>query len=188
MIGEPDLGAGTRRALGYQRSPEPLRAGKGEMQDIITVTGNVAGPPEFKITAGGLPVVNFRLGSAQRRLDRSTGTWVDDGTNWYNVSAFRGLAEHIAASVTKGEPLVVTGRLRLRPWEAGGKKGVSIDIDADTVGHDLRWGTTTYTKQATAQGTASAAPVSPDDGQDSWAAPGLDGAAAAPAVGSETPW
>ena len=84
------------------------------MQDIITVTGNVAGPPEFKVTAGGLPIVNFRLGSAQRRFDRQSGTWVDDGTNWYNVSAFRGLAEHIAASVTKGEPLVVTGRLRLR--------------------------------------------------------------------------
>lgn len=187
-IGEPDLSAGTRRALGYQRSPEPIRAGKGEMHDTITVMGNVAGDPEFKITAGGLAVVNFRLGSAQRRLDRPTGTWVDDGTNWYNVSAFRGLAEHIAASVTKGQPLVVTGRLRLRPWEAGGKKGVSIDIDADTVGHDLRWGTTTYTKQVTAQAAASSAATSATEGEDAWAAPGLDSAATAVPVGGETPF
>lgn len=158
------------------------------MQDIITVTGNVAGPPEFKVTAGGLPVVNFRLGSAQRRHDRATDTWVDDGTNWYNVSAFRGLAEHIAASVTKGQPLVVTGRLRLRPWESGGKKGVSIDIDAETVGHDLRWGTTTYTKQATAQGATSGPPARPGEDQDVWAAPGLDGAAPATAIADETPF
>ncbi|QPE03480.1 single-stranded DNA-binding protein [Microbacterium schleiferi] len=157
------------------------------MSDIITVTGNVAGPPEFKITAGGLAVANFRLGSAQRRLDRSTGTWVDDGTNWYNVSAFRGLAEHIAASVTKGEPLVVTGRLRLRAWESGGKKGVSIDIDADTVGHDLRWGTSTYTKQSTAQGAASASETTPAVAQDAWAAPGAEDAAT-PTLPSETPF
>lgn len=157
------------------------------MQDTITVTGNVAGNPEFKVTAGGLAVVNFRLGSAQRRLDRSTGTWVDEGTNWYNVSAFRGLAEHIAASVTKGEPLVVTGRLRLRPWESGGKKGVSIDIDAEAVGHDLRWGTTSYTKQATGA-NASASPSSSGEAEDDWAAPGLDSAAPAVPVGGETPF
>lgn len=159
------------------------------MYDNITVTGNVAGPPEFKITPGGLAVVNFRLASAQRRLDRKTGTWVDDGTNWYNVSAFRGLAEHIAASVTKGEPLVVTGRLRLRAWESGGKKGISIDIDAETVGHDLRWGTTTYTKQSTAAATDSAPETVSAGAQDAWATPGIEEAAAlAQPVGSETPF
>jgi len=163
------------------------------MSDIITVTGNVATPPEFKVTTGGMPVANFRLASAQRHFDRSSGSWVDDGTNWYNVSAFRGLAEHVAASVSKGEPLVVTGRLRLRAWESGGKKGVSIDIDAETLGHDLRWGTATYTKQSSAQTAASVSePTTPPAtaaAEDAWAAPGgADGTRPALHAVSETPF
>ncbi|WP_439592574.1 single-stranded DNA-binding protein [Microbacterium sp.] len=120
------------------------------MSDTITITGNVATTPEFKRSAAGLPIATFRVGSSQRKYDRESGTWSETGTNWYQVSAFRGLAEHAFASLRKGERVIVTGRLRVRQWENGTKQGTSVDIEADAVGHDLLWGTTVFTKTGSA--------------------------------------
>lgn len=147
------------------------------MTDTITVTGNVATTPEFKVTAGGLAIATFRLASAQRRFDRGAGTWVDEGTNWYTVSAFRALAEHAATALAKGEPVIVTGRLRVRDWDNGTKRGTSIEIDADALGHDLRWGTTTFTKHASAAASGSASTAEESrtaEDSEAWAAPGTD--------------
>lgn len=143
------------------------------MSDSITVTGNVATTPEFKVTASGLAIATFRLASAQRRFDRAGGTWVDDGTNWYSVSVFRSLAEHTITSVAKGHPVIVTGRLRLREWDNGTKKGTSIEIDAETLGHDLRWGASSFAKQS-GEHKAAAPAADPgvavsDQGQEAWA-------------------
>ena len=43
------------------------------MSDTITITGNVATPPEFKRTPAGVAITTFRVASAQRRYDRATG-------------------------------------------------------------------------------------------------------------------
>ncbi|GAA1691884.1 single-stranded DNA-binding protein [Microbacterium sediminicola] len=145
------------------------------MTDTITVTGNVAATPELRVTPSGVAIVNFRVGSGQRRLDRASGEWVDDGTNWFAVSAFRTLAEHVASSVRKGDPVVVTGRLRIRDWEAGGKRGTDVEITADAVGHNLRWGTSEYSRQVGARpGVAPA-----DDQNESWSAPAVTASAEA---------
>jgi len=122
------------------------------MSDVITVTGNIATEPEQKQTPAGLPITSFRLASTQRRFDRSTGAWVDGPTNWYTVSMFRGLADHAFRSLQKGHRVVLTGRLRLREWDNGTKKGLAAEIEADAIGHDLRWGTTQYEKAAATGG------------------------------------
>ncbi len=143
------------------------------MPDIITVTGNVAADPEFKITPTGIAIASFRVASAQRRFDRTTAAWVEEGTNWYSVSAFRGLAEHVAASIAKGHPVIVTGRLRVRDWDTGTKKGTSIEIDADAVGHDLRWGTSAFAKTSAEHGVRTATEqVAAAATPDAWAVPG----------------
>ena len=120
------------------------------MNDTVTILGRVGGDPNRSETAGGVPVVNFRVASPQRRYDQKTNSWIETGTNWYNVSAFRQLAEHAKVSLRSGDGVIVTGRLKLREWESGGKKGMSADIDADSIGHDLRWGTAAYAKARTA--------------------------------------
>lgn len=116
------------------------------MSDTITITGNVATVPEFKHSSAGLPIATFRVASSQRKYDRASGTWSDSGTNWFQVSAFRGLAEHAFASLRKGDRILVTGRLRVRQWDNGTKQGTSVDIEADALGHDLLWGTSVFTK------------------------------------------
>ncbi len=145
--------------------PGMVPDGKGTtMSDTITITGNVATTPEFKRSGAGLPITTFRVASSQRKFDRATATWSEQGTNWYQVSTFRGLAEHAFASIRKGDRVILTGRLRVRQWDNGTKQGTSVDIDADSLGHDLLWGTTTFVKDASA--TRAAAPSSEEE----WAA------------------
>lgn len=119
------------------------------MNDTVTILGRVGGDPQRSQTTTGIPVINFRVASPQRRYDQKTQSWLETGTNWYNVSAFRQLAEHAKGSLRSGDAVIITGRLKLREWESGGKKGMSADIDADAIGHDLRWGTSAFAKSHT---------------------------------------
>ncbi|MBG6182611.1 single-strand DNA-binding protein [Arthrobacter sp. CAN_A214] len=115
------------------------------MNDIITVRGYVATDVRLTLAQSGLPIAGFRMCSTDRRFDKETNTWIDGHTNWYSVSMFRQLATNAAASLKKGDRVVITGRLKVRPWAtADGRTGTSVDIDADTAGHDLMWGTANF--------------------------------------------
>lgn len=130
------------------------------MPDAITLTGLVATPPRHLVTSEGLPITSFRLASSQRRFDRSQEKWVDGDTNWYTVTAFRQLALNSNASLEKGHRVIVSGRLKIREWQNGEKSGTTIEIDADSIGHDLTWGTAAFTRSVSA---ASVAPADPAD-------------------------
>lgn len=116
------------------------------MTDSITVAGVVGSDPRLHMTTQGLAITSFRLASTRRYFDRAKGSWEDGETNWYTVSGFRQLAHNTVASLKKGERVVVHGRLRLRAWESGEKSGTAIEIEAESIGHDLAWGTTSLTK------------------------------------------
>jgi len=116
------------------------------MTDRITVTGLVATTPRQITTSEGLTIASFRLASNQRRFDRSQNAWTDGDTNWYTITSFNELAANLGNSLEKGQRVVVEGRVRVRDWESGERTGTSIEIEADTVGHDLRYGTATFTR------------------------------------------
>ncbi|MGY4857126.1 single-stranded DNA-binding protein [Cryobacterium sp. AP23] len=127
------------------------------MTDTITLTGIVATTPRSLVTSTGLPITSFRLACRQRRFDRLSSSWVDADTNWYTVSSFRQLARNVEHSVQKGEPVLVTGRLRIRDWENQDRSGTSVEVEADAVGHNLAWGTTSLVRA-----TAATAPEQKD--------------------------
>lgn len=135
------------------------------MTDTITLIGFVATKPKHLITGEGLPITSFRLASTQRRFDRAQGRWSDGETNWYTVTTFRQLAINTVGSVSKGDRVMVSGRLRIRPWEVGDRSGTNVDVEADAVGHDLGWGTTAFTRtivtSATEAATGAAAEMQP---------------------------
>lgn len=118
------------------------------MSDAIAITGNIATTPEHKKIAGGIPLTSFRLASSQRRLDRDTGQWVDGETNFYTVSVFRALAEHAVLSLRRGDRVIVTGRLKVKEWDNGTRKRTTVEIEADAIGHDLKFGTSTFQRAA----------------------------------------
>ena len=130
------------------------------MTDTITITGIVATTPRTLTTSSGLDIASFRLASTQRRYDQKTQEWVDGDTNWYTITGFRHLAANVHASINKGDRLIVTGKLRLREWESGDKRGINVEIEADTIGHDLAWGTSSW---ARTRSTATADDASEQD-------------------------
>lgn len=112
------------------------------MPDTLTLTGLVATVPRHIVTPEGLAITSFRVASTDQRFDRTKARFVDGDTNFYTVTSFRQLALNVVASVNKGDRVIVTGKLRIREWEAGERTGINIEIDAEAIGHDLYWHTT----------------------------------------------
>ena len=126
------------------------------MSETITVTGVVATEPRHVVTAEGLNITSFRLASTQRKFDKGSDKWVDGDTNWYTVSCFRQLAANAAASVLKGQRVLVTGRVRIREWVKDDRRGVNVDVEAESIGHDLAWGTSTFSRIVTSSAESAA--------------------------------
>lgn len=118
------------------------------MSNPISIVGTIATDPRRFVTQSGVTLCSFRVASGERRYDRTHNKWVDGETNWFGVTAFRGLAEHALSSFQKGERVIVQGRLRVRNWEKDGKSGVSVEVEAEALGHDLRWGVSRFEKRS----------------------------------------
>jgi single-strand DNA-binding protein len=141
------------------------------MNDSITVRGFVATEIKSSTTPGGVATASFRMGSTGRRFDRSANAWVDGNTNWFTVQGYRQLAGNMGCSIKKGQRVIVVGRLKLRSWEKDGRVYHAVEIDAESVGHDLMWGSANFTR------TAGGGPV---PGQDMTAAERKDSGPDAP--------
>lgn len=111
---------------------------------MITTTGLVATTPRHLVTADGLEITSFRLASSVRKFDRTSNRWIDAETNWYTITAFRTLAVNVATSVSKGDRVILSGRVRVRDWDNGERTGTSVEIEAETIGHDLTYGNSTF--------------------------------------------
>jgi len=138
------------------------------MNDIhVTVIGNVATDISARTTTSGRLVTHFRVASNSRRFDRTANAWIDGEPSFVSVTCWGALADHVAESLTKGDPVVVAGRLRIRQWQDGEQRGTSAELDASAVGHDLNRGTTQF-ERARAR---TAAPVAGEEA-DPWAGQG----------------
>ncbi|NHW46028.1 single-stranded DNA-binding protein [Paenarthrobacter sp. MSM-2-10-13] len=129
------------------------------MNDMISVRGFVASEVKSSTTTRGTATASFRLGTTERRYDRATSTWVDGNTNWYTVQSFRFLAGHVGCSIKKGQRVLVIGRLRLRQWEHEGRVYHVAEIDAESVGHDLMWGSANFTRMNGTSAPADSVPA-----------------------------
>jgi single-strand DNA-binding protein len=112
----------------------------------IVVTGLVATTPRHLVTADGLPITSFRLASGVSRWDNTKGEWTTAETNWFTITSFKTLAVNTAVSISKGDRVFVSGVLRVRDWDNGERAGTSVEIEADTLGHDLAWGQSNFTR------------------------------------------
>lgn len=130
-------------------------------ETYVTVQGWVGSEPDFKELGGQTAVASFRLASTPRQFDRTHGTYVDKPTTWFNVECWRALAQNAFDSVHRGQPVIVTGRLRTHEWtDEDGQPHSRVVLEAFSLGHDLTRGTTTFTKMPPRRATTDGAAAS----------------------------
>ncbi|MET9342047.1 single-stranded DNA-binding protein [Nonomuraea sp. NPDC003804] len=117
------------------------------MNDIyITLTGNVAAPPRQHAFADGARVTSLRVATRHRFFDRKTQEWSDGDTVFFAVRCWRTLGDNVAQSFQVGHPVVVCGKLRIREFGPEGDRRFMPEIEASSIGHDLRWGVGAFSK------------------------------------------
>ena len=107
------------------------------MDNNVSLVGNLTRDPELRYTTGGRGVASFGL--AVNRRWQQNGEWQED-VSFFNIVAWGDLGENAAASLNKGNRVVVTGRLEQRSYETkeGEKRNVT-EVIADELGPSLRW-------------------------------------------------
>jgi single-strand DNA-binding protein len=139
-------------------------------EPTTTITGNLTADPELRYTPTGRPVAAFTIANTPRFPDRTTGQWQDGETWFVRASAWGDVAENIAASLSRGNAVVATGRLRCRTWEdkdTGGKRA-AVEMTVDDIGPSLRRAVAKVTK-ATREHTPATSGASP--ATDQWTTP-----------------
>ena len=113
-------------------------------ETVTTIAGNLTEDPELRLTPAGDAVATFTVASSPRILDRQTGVWTDGDTLFLRCTVWRDTADHVTASLTRGDRVVVTGRLKQRSFQTkDGDKRIVIELDVDEVGASLRYTTAT---------------------------------------------
>jgi single-strand DNA-binding protein len=127
------------------------------MPDTTTIIcGNLTDAPELKFTPNGAAVANFRV-AVTTRVREGEG-WKDGDTSFFRVTAWRQLAENATESLSKGDRVIVVGRLKARSWETPeGERRSVVEIDAEEIGPSLRWATA-KPERATAGSTSKPKP------------------------------
>ncbi|MER8042570.1 single-stranded DNA-binding protein [Streptomyces sp. NPDC094032] len=131
----------------------------------ITVVGNVVADPELRFTPSGAAVANFRMASTPRTFDRTANEWKDGETLFLSVSVWRQQAENVAASLSRGDRVIVVGTLAQRTYDKDGERRASYEVKAEDVGAALKNATATVTKTGASsnapQGYGQQAPQRP---------------------------
>ena len=95
----------------------------------VMLGGRLTADPELKQTQNGTQVASFSI--AVNRRFRS-GDNQQTATDFFNVTAWRALAEHVARYYRKGSSIFVIGSIQNRTWtDQQGVKRYATDIVAD---------------------------------------------------------
>jgi len=97
----------------------------------LTITGNLTTDPELRNLPSGTAVCKVRIAHNDRRKN-SAGEWTDV-PGFYDVTIWSGMGEYAARELSKGDKVVIAGRLQWREWEVDGGKRQAVDIVANSV-------------------------------------------------------
>lgn len=104
----------------------------------VTIIGNLTGDPEVKYFDSGAAKLTFSVAVNNYWTD-SKGE-KQEKTSFFNVVAWRNLAEDGASVLAKGVRVTVSGRLEQESWDdkETGKKRSAIHVLADEIGVSVR--------------------------------------------------
>lgn len=125
----------------------------------VTLVGNITADPKLEFLTNGTAKLAFSIACNHYWTDQSGEK--QEKTSFFNIVAWRTLAEDGGNTLSKGSKVVVTGRLEQRSYEdkEGNKKSI-IEVVADNIGLSV-YGIDSYTKKDRAQGVPSSATPKP---------------------------
>jgi single-strand DNA-binding protein len=98
----------------------------------VTIIGNLTGDPELTFTTGGQARLGFGLASNHIWYDQAGEK--QEKPSYFNVVAWRYLAENSARVLEKGVGVVVYGRLEQRSYEdKDGNKRSVVEVVAEEI-------------------------------------------------------
>ena len=96
----------------------------------VMIIGYLGRDPEMRYTPSGRPVTSFSVATSR--------TWTSaegerrEETEWFNVVAWRTLAEICKSHLSKNQQVYIEGRLQTRGWEdESGKKHFRTELVAN---------------------------------------------------------
>lgn len=98
--------------------------------NIVTIVGRLIRDPEVRFAPGGTAVASLSIAANHPYQDRN-GQWKDE-VAFVPCVAFGKSAEQLAQK-HKGEPILVTGRLRTETWQKDGNNNSKLVLVIETV-------------------------------------------------------
>lgn len=151
----------------------------------VTLVGWVGTEPKHYTGTGVTPFTSFRMANTRRYFDRALNAWTDGRTEWFTVKVWRQSALNVAASLRKGDPVLVHGRLSTEHWDGPDGPRTTLVLEALAIGPDLTYGRASFARTIHVTGAGGAGATADQGTGDAG-----DGVAAADGdeYGAEDPW
>ena len=96
----------------------------------ITLIGNLTRDPELSQLPSGVSVCKFGI-AVNRNFTNANG---ERETDFFNITAWRGLGENCAKYLAKGRKVCVVGDVQIRNYEdKDGNKRTAVDVVAEDI-------------------------------------------------------
>ena len=106
-------------------------------EPTITIHGNLVRDPELRYTAKGMACANFSVAQSPR-IRNAQGEYSNGEAVFFNCTAWQTMAENVAKSLKRGDPVTIVGRMRRRPWETKeGEARFTDEVQCDDVAVSL---------------------------------------------------
>jgi single-strand DNA-binding protein len=99
----------------------------------LVLTGRLTRDPDLRPLPSGGSVCELRVAVNSRRLDPSSGEWVEK-PNYFDIVLYGAPGENVARHLHKGRAVAIDGRLDWREWETqDGRHAQAVNVVARTV-------------------------------------------------------
>lgn len=96
----------------------------------VVISGNLTRDPEVRTTQSGMPVMSLGIAVNDRRKNNQTGEW-EDYANFIDCTMFGTRAQNVSQYLSKGQRVMIQGKLRYSQWERDGQKRSKIEVIID---------------------------------------------------------
>lgn len=96
----------------------------------VVLSGNLTRDPEVRTTQSGMPVMSLGIAVNDRRKNSQTGEW-EDYANFVDCTMFGNRAQNVSQYLSKGQRVMIDGKLRYSQWERDGQKRSKIEVIVD---------------------------------------------------------